>query len=178
MVRAEIDCLRVANQGGIPHQVADSAVEMRGGCVQILSILDSDQIGDLRREERAAVPADDRTTLTEHPGVLTKVLYREILEPLVRIVSDPWHLRLPKQPHTEWLVGHAERDRCGRPAIGHMRFQNQCRHAPGKGREGRGARNARPVPHIEQVTVCAIRIRERDSFGGRRPAHPKDGAVR
>ena len=49
--------------GRITHQVSDPAMEMSPGVVDILSILDSDQVRYLRREQDAPAPSSDRASL-------------------------------------------------------------------------------------------------------------------
>src|SRR6516164_5245832 len=63
VIWAKIGDFRKTDLSRITHQVSDPAMEMSPGVVDILSILDSDQVRYLRREQDAPVPSSDRASL-------------------------------------------------------------------------------------------------------------------
>src|SRR3954468_222727 len=89
MVRTEIGHLRESDLGGIAHEIADGSVEMSGGVVQIFSILDTNQVRYLGREQRTAVPAGDRSAIALRRNQSAKFSLGDGLQTLVRIVFQP-----------------------------------------------------------------------------------------
>jgi hypothetical protein len=60
-MRTEIRGVGESHQSGISHQIADSPMQVRSCMVEILSFLDTDEIGDLGGVKGAAVTAHHGT---------------------------------------------------------------------------------------------------------------------
>jgi hypothetical protein len=56
---AEVRDVGVSHLGGITHQIADAAMKMGPGVVEVLALFDSDQVRNLGREQWTSVPARD-----------------------------------------------------------------------------------------------------------------------
>src|SRR5438094_267933 len=101
MIGTKIGHLGVTHLSRVPHQVADPAMEMRPGMVEILPIADNDQVRNLGRMQQAAVPASDCAREPVGGNERTVLGLRKILEPLVGIISQPWYAVWLIQPDPE-----------------------------------------------------------------------------
>src|SRR5262245_8553031 len=109
MIRAKIGHLCKRYLCGIAHEIANAAMEVRRRVVKVLSLFNTDQVGNLRREQRTAVPARDSSSVFFHCYQCAVLRLGDVLQPLIRIVLQPWHtIRLIEpaseraRPHVEW----------------------------------------------------------------------------
>jgi hypothetical protein len=64
MMRAELRHLGKRYLRGVPHEVANAAMEVLRRMVDVLAVFKTDQIGNLGWEERTAVPPGDNAAIS------------------------------------------------------------------------------------------------------------------
>lgn len=95
-MRAEDRGLSETHRGRITHQVADSAMLMRGGVVDILTILNADEVRGLRwiietavpTRETAATTVRDIEFLVFSPGQRLQSLIDALLSATAQAISN------------------------------------------------------------------------------------------
>src|SRR5215472_1426228 len=106
MITAEICRFGIAHQSRVPHQIADPAMHVGRGVVDIFSVLDPDQIWNLGRIKQAPVPACDTSACAERDIQRLVSGLRHILEPLIDVVRLPRDSVRTVQPHPNGLRSH------------------------------------------------------------------------
>src|SRR5262245_33346965 len=117
MVFSKVARIGEPDQGRVSHQIADPAMQMSRGRVNVLPVLDPDQVGHFGRIEQTAIPAGERASATGRGEILLVLLWGQSLQALVHIILVPGQPASLVQPKTEWLCAKQEwrRPRYGMP---------------------------------------------------------------
>src|ERR1044072_93510 len=89
MIGTKVDRVGETHQRRVAHQVANASVSMGRRVVEIFPILDSDEVGKLRRVVQTPVPAGQTTAPSESRVQLPVLVVRDGLELEIDVVRAP-----------------------------------------------------------------------------------------
>jgi len=165
-VRSEVGAVATTHQRRVTHQVADIALPVRGGGVEVAPLRHPDQVRHLHRKVGAAV--ETREASRRNPAKdLAQFFERHGPDALVYIVGEPGYRRRPPAPHRRRIAVQALNSSRGELAD----------DAVAAAIEGRAV-HARSIRHDAAMAASALVHRQRQALGGGHPAQADNGAVR
>ncbi len=172
----KVDVVGEAHERRVAHEVADVAVQMGAGVIDVLPILDADEVGDLGGIEDAAVPARHAAAPDACADVGIELGAGDFSQLLAGGVVDPGG--------AVGLVGRIA-DRAGQFER-HFARKRVLRFAYGgaetvakvvRNRKRRSPRHGRVVGQVQQMARAAVREPHRHAVFRRDPAQAVDRAI-
>ena len=182
MISPEISCVGIANQSRVTHQIPNTPMQVCSRVIDVFSILDADQVRDLRGKEKAAIPAR-YTAAKEKRAQVSKVIGgSERFQTCVLFIVNPgdaegWYSLSPQRIARR----HFERHVAAEDAACVVDRRNEWippPRVPDRARERGSAWDARAVFEELQMADAAVSQRKRDAAVRRHPSEKIKRAVR